>query len=76
MPEFQLCQRILGERIREARKEKVWTQEDLAHAADIDRSYIGGVERGERNITFSMLCRISQALGRDVASLTHALPFE
>jgi transcriptional regulator with XRE-family HTH domain len=76
VPEFQLCQRILGERIREARKEKVWTQEDLAHAADIDRSYIGGVERGERNITFSMLCRISQALGRDVASLTHALPFE
>ena len=76
MPEFKKCQRILGERIRDARKEKSWTQEDLAHAADIDRSYIGGVERGERNITFSMLCRIAWALGRDVASLTHLLPFE
>ena len=76
MPEFRKSQKILGERIRNARKEKGWTQEDLAFEAEIDRSYVGGVERGERNITFSMLCRIARALGRDVASLTHEFPSE
>jgi len=50
------------------------TQEDLAHESDIDRSYIGGVERGERNLTFTMLCKISRALRCDVASLTKGLP--
>lgn len=76
MPEFSKSQKCLGERIRDARKEKGWTQEDLAYEAKIDRSYIGGVERGERNVTFTMLCRIAQSLGRDVASLTHKLPSE
>ena len=50
------------------------TQEELAHESDIDRSYIGGVERGERNLTFTMLCKIAQALRCDVASLTEDLP--
>ncbi len=50
------------------------TQEDLADASDIDRSYIGGVERGERNLTFTMLCKIANALKCDVASLTEDLP--
>lgn len=50
------------------------TQEDLAHESDIDRSYIGGVERGERNLTFTMLCKIARALRCDVAALTKGLP--
>jgi transcriptional regulator with XRE-family HTH domain len=74
--DFSKSQRSLGERIRDARKERGWTQEDLADEAEIDRSYIGGVERGERNVTFSMLCRIARAIGRDVASLTQELPNE
>ncbi len=64
----------LGTRIREKRKTMGWTQEDLASSAQIDRSYIGGVERGERNLTFSILCRICTALRCDVAELTAALP--
>ncbi|MCG2585970.1 helix-turn-helix domain-containing protein [Massilia sp. TS11] len=56
------------------RKTKGWTQEDLASAASIDRSYIGGVERGERNLTFSVLCQICAALECDVAALTVDLP--
>jgi transcriptional regulator with XRE-family HTH domain len=64
----------LGNRIREKRKALGWTQEDLAAKAEIDRSYIGGVERGERNLTFTMLCQISAALGCDVAALTKGLP--
>ena len=58
------------------RKHKKLTQEDLAHESDIDRSYIGGVERGERNLSFDKLCQIAQALGCDVAELTKNLPKE
>lgn len=38
--------------------------------ASTDRSYVGGVERGERNITFLTLCRLCDALKCDVAALT------
>ncbi len=64
----------LGTRIREKRKRMGLTQETLANLADIDRSYIGGVERGERNITFSLLCKICTALNCDVAELTTHIP--
>lgn len=64
----------LGDRIREKRKALDWTQEELAAKADIDRSYIGGVERGERNLTFTMLCQISRALGCHVSALTRGMP--
>lgn len=65
---------ILGERIRAARKELGWSQEDLANHSEIDRSYIGGVERGERNLSFTMLCQIAKSLNTDVAALTKGLP--
>lgn len=64
----------LGSRIREKRRARGWTQEELAAKADIDRSYIGGVERGERNLTFTMLCDICKSLGCDVAALTAGIP--
>jgi transcriptional regulator with XRE-family HTH domain len=65
---------ILGQRIRDARKGRSLTQEELAYESDIDRSYIGGVERGERNLSFDKLCEIARALGCDVAALTKDLP--
>ena len=65
---------ILGNRIRARRKALNLTQEELAAVADIDRSYIGGVERGERNITFTMLGSICTALKCDIAELTQDLP--
>ncbi|MDD5387762.1 MAG: helix-turn-helix transcriptional regulator [Gallionellaceae bacterium] len=64
----------LGNRIRAERKGRGWTQEELAAKAGIDRSYIGGVERGERNLTFTVLCGICFALECDVATLTKNLP--
>lgn len=64
----------LGNRIREKRKARGWTQEKLADNAGIDRSYIGGVERGERNLTFKVLCLICEALRCDVAALTKGIP--
>lgn len=66
--------RELGSRIRAQRKRIAATQEQLALAAGVDRSCYGAVERGERNATFTMLCRLCQALGCDVAALTNDLP--
>jgi len=64
----------LGRRIRAARVALGLSQEELAYEGGIDRSYIGGVERGERNITFNVLCKIAAALRCDVAELTKDLP--
>jgi transcriptional regulator with XRE-family HTH domain len=64
----------LGHRLRSHRKALGWTQEDLADHAKIDRSYVGGVERGERNLTFTVLCQLCRALGCDVAELTKKIP--
>jgi transcriptional regulator with XRE-family HTH domain len=65
---------VLGERIRAARKAKQLSQEDLALESDIDRSYIGGVERGQRNLSFRKLCALAFILGCDVGSLCSGLP--
>jgi transcriptional regulator with XRE-family HTH domain len=45
-----------------------WSQEEFAYRANIDRTYMGGVERGERNLSLKKLFAIAQALGRDVGS--------
>jgi transcriptional regulator with XRE-family HTH domain len=66
--------KLLGQRIRDRRKALGLTQEKLAEIAQIDRSYIGGVERGERNMTFTVLCQICTALECDVAALTFEIP--
>jgi transcriptional regulator with XRE-family HTH domain len=67
---------VLGERIREARKFKGMSQEDFAFECGIVTSYLGGVERGQRNPSFKVLCAFAKTLGRDVGSLTRNLPFE
>lgn len=64
----------LGKRIRAQRKSIGLTQEQLALVADVDRSYFGAVERGERNVTFTVLCRLCVALKCDVATITIGLP--
>jgi transcriptional regulator with XRE-family HTH domain len=53
----------LGKRIKTIRTEKGLSQEQLALKADVDRSYMGGIERGERNVTFLTLVKIVSALG-------------
>lgn len=67
-----LCE--LGRRIRVQRKGIGLTQEALALVANVDRSYYGAVERGERNVTFTVLCRLCVALQCDLAKLTAELP--
>lgn len=59
----------LGSAIREARKNAGLSQELLASDAEIDRSYMGGIERGEHNLTIMNLCKISTALKVKPSSL-------
>lgn len=51
-----------GKRIREIRKAKGISQENLALIAQIDRSYMGKIERGEFNLTLSKIYQLSEAL--------------
>lgn len=55
--------RQLGLAIRTERKARDLSQEALADAAGIDRSHMGKIERGERNVTLLNLARIARALG-------------
>jgi transcriptional regulator with XRE-family HTH domain len=64
----------LGSRIRAARLRLRVSQKDFAAQCGLNRSYFGGVERGERNLTFSVLCAICAGLGCDVAALTEDIP--
>lgn len=52
----------LGQTIRSLRKELGLSQEALAHAAQIDRSHMGKIERGERNVTILNIVRICAVL--------------
>jgi transcriptional regulator with XRE-family HTH domain len=52
----------IGDRIRDLRTKADLSQEKLAFACDLDRTYIGSVERGERNISALNLKKIAKAL--------------
>lgn len=58
-----------GAAVREFRREMGLSQEALAAEAGLDRSYMGGVERGEHNLALVNLVRISKALGVTLAEL-------
>jgi transcriptional regulator with XRE-family HTH domain len=63
----------LGERVRGRRKELGLSQEALADLAGIDRSHMGKIERGERNVTVLNVERIATALQVDVWDLMKPL---
>lgn len=58
-----------GNRIRTLRKSRGLSQEAFAEASDLDRSYIGGVERGDRNISLNNIQKIANALGLPIEEL-------
>ena len=59
----------LGEAVRARRKARGLSQEALADAAGIDRSHMGKIERGERNVTLLNVLRIAAALHGSAADL-------
>lgn len=60
---------IVGGNVRRLRAEAKLTQEQLAFAAEIDLTYVGGIERGKRNPSILVLARIAAALGTEPADL-------
>jgi len=58
-----------GRRVRELRRERGYSQERFAALSGLDRSYMGSVERGERNIGLDNIGAVARALGVDVCVL-------
>ena len=58
-----------GQRVKSLRLEKGWSQEELAERADLHRTYIGSIERHERNVSLLNVERIAKALKVDVKDL-------
>jgi transcriptional regulator with XRE-family HTH domain len=53
---------VVGRAIRQAREKAGLSQEGLAHEAGLHRTYVGGIERGERNVGVENLIRVARAL--------------
>jgi len=60
---------LFGNRIKELRTQEGITQEDLAFKIGVDRSYMGFVERGERNPTLSKIAKIAKTLNISLSEL-------
>jgi len=60
---------MLGARIRELRNALGLSQEELAERAGLHRTYLGAVERGERNVSLDNILAISRALGVTASDL-------
>ncbi len=64
----------LGERLRALRLAAGLTQEKLAERADVHATYVGQLERGEKNATIESVCKLTRALGADPSALLAHLP--
>ena len=61
----------LGKNVRQLRLEKGLSQEALADRCGLHRTYLGGIERGERNVSLLNIIRIAKALDVNVVELVH-----
>lgn len=52
-----------GKRIRELRRQKGWSQEDLAYHTALHRTYIGAIERGEQNVAIDNIEKLAKIFG-------------
>ena len=60
---------IFGKNVRKLRQQRKMTQERLAFEAEIDLTYVGGIERGKRNPSLAVMARIADALAVSLAKL-------
>jgi transcriptional regulator with XRE-family HTH domain len=63
----------LGNNIRILRHQKGFSQEQLAELTGLHRTYIGGIERGERNVSILNLIRLSKALDITVSKMVEGI---
>ncbi len=61
--------KLIGLRVREKRIAAQLSQEGLANLANVDRSYVGRIERGKVNMTIDVLYKLSEVIGCDPKSL-------
>ncbi|HVX22409.1 MAG TPA: helix-turn-helix transcriptional regulator [Acidimicrobiales bacterium] len=67
-------QRQLGRNLRAHRKEKGLSQEGFADIVGVHRTFMGGLERGERNVTLQTVERLADRLGIDPVELLRGQP--
>ena len=71
-PDIRLMEDIkirFGRRLRELRLEKGWSQETLANLAEIDRTYIPGIESGKRNVSLVVIEKLSSVFKMEISDL-------
>jgi transcriptional regulator with XRE-family HTH domain len=68
-PSKPSARRIFAENLRKARLAKGFSQEDLAELASLHRTYVGSVERAERNVSIDNMERLAAAVGVSLPSL-------
>jgi transcriptional regulator with XRE-family HTH domain len=61
--------RHFGDNVRKLRKAKGWSQEELGNKAGLHRTYIGSIERSERNVSLLNIERIARSLGVKIKDL-------
>ena len=62
-----------GDRVRQLRLDQRLSQEELAHRADLHRTYIGMIERAEKNITLVNIAKIAKSLDINISELLNGL---
>lgn len=60
---------VFGNKIKILRLEKNISQEELAHIAGIDRTYISDIEKGERNVSLLIIQKLAKALDKEIFEL-------
>jgi transcriptional regulator with XRE-family HTH domain len=65
--------KLFGKRLRELRVQRKLSQEKLAELADLHRNYVGGIERGERNVALVNIVKLANALAVRPAKLIETI---
>ncbi|MFL6389956.1 MAG: helix-turn-helix domain-containing protein [Terriglobales bacterium] len=68
-PESAAQLQQLGERVRQLREQRGWSQEGFAHEGGLGRSFAGAIERGEKDVRLSTLTKLARALGVSLSQL-------